>query len=84
MVLGQLGPEVAKDAIPDLVAALQATDIADAKLAALARVGAIWALGQMGAEAKVALPALRAARNDPDEHVRSVAKEAVKKLEKIK
>jgi len=64
-------PELAAKIRPVLVEALEASD-------AMTRLHAAKALGDLGPLAKAALPALKKASSDDDEHVRKMVAEAIK------
>ncbi len=82
MALGYLGRD-AREAVPDLIEALKAVDIKDLKRRSLIFGGVLWALEQVGPDAKAAVPAIRALANDPDEHVRAASRQALKKLDPV-
>jgi hypothetical protein len=67
--------ETQKNAVPTLVAALKRTRDANG------RADFVRALGEIGPDAKDAIPALTAVLKEKDETVRTVAAEAIKKIE---
>jgi HEAT repeat protein len=75
LALAKIDRQAAKMAVAVLIQAL------DAKGHANTRLEAAKALGELGALAREAVPSLRKALDDPDEGVRSEAKEALKKIE---
>jgi hypothetical protein len=61
---------------------LKTADVADEKLARQTKLGVVWALGQIGPDARVAIPALTAlAGQGADEDLRDLAVESLKKIE---
>ncbi len=69
-----LGRRAPAGAVPHLQRALQDTD-------ALTRTCSAWSLGEIGAEARAALPVLKTlAESDPDERVRIAAEHAARAL----
>jgi HEAT repeat protein len=76
-VLAQFGPE-GKDAVPHLIKAVQAKD-------PTLRLGAVWALGNIGAPAYEAAPALtKLLRQERDPQVRLLAAESLQRIGKDK
>jgi hypothetical protein len=70
--LGKFGPE-AQAAVPDLIAALQDES-------KIVRMGAAYALGEVGAPD--AVPALQTASNDAEKEVRTAVAHALKQIQK--
>ena len=71
-ILKQFGKNPA-DAVAPLIKTLQGKDAGD-------RLGAAWALGQIGLPARDAVPALRKALNDPQPQLRMVAWNSLKQI----
>jgi HEAT repeat protein len=84
LALAKIDPAAAKAAVPALIQVLDrkghAVYLPEA-IAGTARKDAATALGQMGADAREAVPALREAIMDPDQAVQSEATAALKKIE---
>jgi HEAT repeat protein len=74
LALSKIDRQAAGAAVPALIAVL------DGKAHAISRQEAARALGEIGAQARAAVPALRKAVTDPDEAIRSEATEALKKI----
>jgi HEAT repeat protein len=73
-ILGEMGPDVAKSAIPDIVKSLKADDPSVRQ--------AIIALGKMGPAANAAVPALRALLAPPlPKEIIDLGNDALKKIE---
>lgn len=72
LLLGRMGQE-AREAVPTLLELLQDESIQNRKLAA-------WTLGHIGQGAVEAIPALLVALRDSNEGVRTMAREAVEKI----
>ena len=72
LLLGRMGPE-ARAAVPTLLELLHEESVPNRKLAA-------WTLGYIGHGAAEAIPALLVALRDSDEGVRTMAREALEKI----
>ena len=70
----------AEEAIPDLIAALKATDVKDEKTANRIKLGVIVTLGAFGPAAKDSIPAIRAAMAEGDERIQSFGKASIRKI----
>jgi HEAT repeat protein len=78
--LARLDPPV-KEAVPALLEALRAKDISYDVEARRAKLGVILALGNVGPDARTALPVLRELTSAPDSIVRSFAQRALAQVE---
>lgn len=81
--LGILGA-TAKEAVPGLIDALRAKDIGDQMLEVALKEACIWALGEIGPDAKAAIPILREMSTHLDPNIRSEVKNALEKIENPK
>ena len=72
LALEKIGPD-ARDAVPQLITALNDSEWS-------VRRQAVLALGQIGPDARSALPALRRLRNDPNGLVRKAVEQALPKI----
>lgn len=78
--IGILGPN-GKAAVSDLIKALAMDDYGDADLTFRTKMSIIWALGEIGAGAKDAVPALEAIVSKGDRMLHSEAKASIKKIQ---
>lgn len=80
LALGSLGSE-ARDAVPDLIVALKATDVKEKQVDQRIKLAIIMALGEIGPAAKDAIPAIEEVMAAGDELLVSHGRVAVKRIQ---